>query len=455
MALGKEKALELAKNIFYGPRVAEAPRLESIHKALRPRRLDDAPYVEIPSDAPGVMRRLAAKSSTNFLPLVVDTFSQVQKVDGYYTPNSPNSASGWLHWQRNGLDARQTGIHRAALGYGAAYATVLPGDKGPVIRGLSPRRMTAVYADPADDDWAMYGLDVDNGMWRLVDDECIYYIGNENAPSGTFATAAPEFQWADLTFIEARPHGVGETPIVRFRDRMLLDGEEQFGIVEPLLTLQARIDETTFGMMVAQYYEAFKQRYVVGWIPKSEEEYLKASAARVWYFADETVKPGEFNETDLTRYIESKASAIRDLAAIGQVPAQNLGIDGVSNISAETLAGLEAGKDRKNDEIETSFGESWEQALRLAEHIAGNVAGAEDFASQVKWKDQTARSFAQTVDGLGKLGTMLHIPDEILWEKIPGWTQQDVEKAKRLRDASPSETALLVAALDRQQQPAV
>jgi hypothetical protein len=48
---------------------------------------------------------------------------------------------------------------------------------------------------------------------------------------------------------------------------MLLDGEEVFGIVEPLIDIQKRIDETTFGMLVAQYYQAFKQRYIIGWLP--------------------------------------------------------------------------------------------------------------------------------------------------------------------------------------------
>jgi hypothetical protein len=46
-------------------------------------------------------------------------------------------------------------------------------------------------------------------------------------------------------------------------------------------------------------------------------------------------------------YIESKQSAVRDMAAIGQMPAQNLGVDALSNISEATLAGLETGKKRK------------------------------------------------------------------------------------------------------------
>ncbi len=48
-------------------------------------------------------------------------------------------------------------MHRATLKYGWSYTTVLPGDTAPVIRGVSPRNMTAVYADDADP-WPVYAL---------------------------------------------------------------------------------------------------------------------------------------------------------------------------------------------------------------------------------------------------------------------------------------------------------
>jgi hypothetical protein len=31
---------------------------------------------------------------------------------------------------------------------------------------------------------------------------------------------------------------MGVCPVVRFRDRMLLEGDEQFGIIEPLIDIQ-------------------------------------------------------------------------------------------------------------------------------------------------------------------------------------------------------------------------
>ncbi|WP_230677639.1 phage portal protein, partial [Streptococcus pneumoniae] len=70
--------------------------------------------------------------------------------------SSDGSAAGpWKWWQRNQMDARQTGLHRSALHYGVAYETVLPAlkpgqeDSGAEVfcKPASPRQMTAVYGE--------------------------------------------------------------------------------------------------------------------------------------------------------------------------------------------------------------------------------------------------------------------------------------------------------------------
>jgi hypothetical protein len=306
--------------------------------------------------------------------------------------------------------------------------------------------MTALYGErlewdprvdaPVDDDWPMMALEMNGSMIRFYDEERVHFIGVKSLPQSALG-------WRDFTFrqvsnfdyIESRAHGVGVCPIVRFEDRNLLDGEQELrGVVEPLLSVQKRIDETTFEMMVAQYYSAFVQRYVMGWIPQSQAEALKQAVSDVWYFKDHEVKVGQFEPGDLKGYLESGASAKRDLASLGQIPAQNLGIDGISNISEATLAGLEASKDRKESEIKTSLGESYEQMLRTCAFITGNTDEARDFASEVKWQDMTARTFAQVVDGLGKIAQMLGVPSEALWEDIPGWTRSKVDRAMELSD---------------------
>jgi hypothetical protein len=448
-------ALESVRAISAGPRAAESDRLARIAAALAapdPGRF--VASVEIPRDAPPVMLALASKAATNYLPLLVDTFGQIMKVDGYFSAGAPDIADPWRWWQRNRMDAAQTGIHRAALAYGASYATVLPGvfglaEEGPAITAHSPRKMTAVYKDASRDEWPLLAMRVDRLHVTLYDEEHLYVFGIERPQKKAFLPKALAIPWSDsmteagrLTYIETQTHDIGVCPVVRYRDRMLLDGEEQMGIVEPLMTIQERIHETTFGMLVAQYFAAFKQRYILGWIPKDQQEKLKMNAANVWTFNSPDVKIGELNETDLTRYIAAKNAAIRDFAAIGQIPAPALGVDGVSNISAEALAGLQDSRDRKTDEITTSLGESHEQLLRLCAHVAGDPVAASDWSSEVRWKDATARSFAQTVDGLVKLGAGLGVPAELLWEQIPGWTQQTVTRAVEITRSGDSIAAL-------------
>ena len=452
--MNREQAISAVQEMLRGPRVFESERLDALAAAVRPwtdayalsqleikgvrgGSADNSPWAAIAG--------LARKSQTNFLPLVLDIFSQSLKVDNYLSGDSTPSV--WEWWQRNKMDARQTGIHRTALHYGVSYATVLPAmnprvtEPAAYIRGVSPRMMTALYGErlewdprvdaPVDDDWPIMALEMNGSMIRFYDEERVHFIGAKNVPQSALGWRQYSY-WtaANFDYIESRAHGVGVCPIVRFEDRNLLDGEQELrGVVEPLLTVQKRIDETTFEMMVAQYYSAFVQRYVMGWMPENQAQALKQAVSDTWFFKDKEVKVGQFDAADLKGYLESGASAKRDLASLGQVPAQNLGIDGISNISEATLAGLEASKDRKESEIKTSLGESHEQVLRTAAYITGNTEEAADFASEVKWQDMTARTFAQVVDGLGKLKEMLNIPEEVLWEDVPGWTRSKVDRA--------------------------
>ncbi|MEZ5152114.1 phage portal protein [Rhodococcus zopfii] len=434
----------------------EAQRLEKIADAMRPWTTQSAiKHVEVKGQHldSHPLAGLARKSQTNVLPLVLDTFSQGMKVDNYFSGQGHTTAAPWEWWQRNRMDAAQTGIIRAALRDGVSYATVLPAmtpgpsaatASGAFIRGRSARQMTALYGEPlewdprtggpVDPDWPIMALEIQGPMIRLYDEEKVHFIGTKTQPKTSLGWKDPTYtQINNFEYIEGRSHGVGVCPVVRFQDRMLLDDEDEtWGIIEPLINPQDRLNETTWELMVAQYFTAFIQRYVSGWMPKSEQEALRQAASDIWFFDDKDVKVGSFPAGDLKGYLESRRAAIQDLSALGQVPPQNLGLDGISNISETALAALETGKERKSSEIETSLGESFEQMLRTCAHIVGDTTSAQDFASEVKWRDATARSFAQTVDGLGKLSTMLNVPDEVLWEAIPGWTREMVERARRI-----------------------
>ncbi|MFF0546940.1 phage portal protein [Nocardia thailandica] len=456
--MNRQQAVDAAREMLQA-RAFEAPRLDGIDAAMKPwgedRALATLGLSGVNQAVKPAITRLARKSQTNFLPLILDIFGQALKVTNYMTGgDEPRTAAPWQWWQRNKLDARQTGIHRTALQYGVSYATVLPSltsgdDVSPAayVRGVSPRQMTALYGErlewdprkggPVDDDWPIMALEMKGPMIRLYDETAVHFIGVKNVPQSALGwTQHTYITSGNFEYIEGRGHGVGVCPVVRYQDRMLLDGEEYFGIIEPLLSIQERIDETIFAGLVNQYYAAFRQRWITGWVPQSEEQALRQAVTDTWTFKDSTVKVGQFEPSDGKAYQEAQAGAIRDLSAIAQTPPQSMGVAGISNLSEAALAGLEAGRERKASEMEASLGESHEQMLRTCAHITGDTDAAADFGSEVKWAAASARTFAQTIDGLGKLATMLGVPDEVLWEDIPDWTASKVKRAISARLAA-------------------
>ena len=421
--------LEIAKHMIEWRR-AEHDRLDKIHKYLRGKQ----PHPFAPRGAPEDVRKLARMSRVNICKIVISALAQTLYVEGYRQENEGSDAPVWAVWQANSCDAKQSGIYRAAMAYGASYATVLPGVNGPEIRGYSPRWMTAVYADD-DDRWPLYALRAipnRNGwLYRLFDAEAVHYLESNG-------------QGGDLKIIESEAHGIGETPVVRFLNEIDLD-EDNDGEIEPLMDLQDQIDHTTFGLKVAEHYGAFKQRAVMGWVAANEEELLKASAQRVWAFEDPDVKAFEFSETNLDGYLGSRESSITYAAVLSQVPAHYL-LGKMINLSAEALVAAEASLIRKSKERQHSFGESQEQVLSLAAQVAG-IETSE--GAQVRWSDPEQRTFGAMVDALLKL-RQLGVPVEMLFEKVPWFTQRDVERAIDLVHAG-SPTDQLIALLQRQE----
>jgi hypothetical protein len=400
----------------------------------------------VPPDAPREMKVLARIARVNVCKIVVDSLAQSLFVDGIRLDAKDDGTSSkiWQAWQANKLDARQTPIHRAAHAYGTAYTIVLPGDPYPVIRGVSPRKLTAVYTDD-DSDWPAYALercDPRGTSWKLYDDTFVYTIAR---PSTVKSNSNA------LQFIRSEVHDAGVVPIVRYLDEADLDDDDDIeldqtifwpgmrvpmrGQIAPLMSLQDQIDTTTFDLLVAQHWGAFRQRYVIGWTAPSEAALIKASMARMMTFKDPPVeaggeegeggiKVGEFGQTDLGGYIDSREASLKHAATLSQTPVHEL-VGELVNLSADALAAAEQGRDRKIEERKNGLGESHEQTLWLTGKYQ-NVDVPLD--AEVIWRDTSARSFAATVDGLGKLVTMLGIPPEMLWERVPGVTQQDVER---------------------------
>lgn len=404
----------------------------------------DDPYM--PKGAKAEYRHLAKRAITNWTPLLSDTYAKNLFVDGYRPAKAADNAAAWAYWQENGLDARQAIVHRGALEYGTSYALVLPGTvqsrRIPYFRPLSPLRSAAWYRDE-DDEFPELGLrrkgsTIDGTrLIEVLDNKSVY----------TYAKPKDSDKWI-LGGVD--DHGLGVTPLVRFRER--LDGEST-GIIRPVITLQDRVNEIVFATLIALQYASFRQRWATGLvIPEDDDgnpvEPFEAAVNRLWVAEDETARFGDFAQTELSGHLLAYESSVRTLAAVAQI-SPNILTGDLVNLSADALAQMEASTQRKTGEYETLFGESWESGFRLASLAAGDSAGAMDTAAQVRWRDTEARSLASTVDALGKIAQMLQVPVEALWEKIPGVTEQDVAYWKSIKD----ETDLLggiVAEMQRQ-----
>ena len=428
----------------------ERSKLDLIRRYWKGRQ--NLPAV-VPSSAPREVRKMAEVSRVNVCDIVVDSLTQSLFVEGFRPgrelPETPDDNVGtWDAWQANRFDRGQVGVHRAGVAYGTSYTTVLPGDRFPVIRGHSPRQMTAMYG--WDRDWPILALERWGDGFRLYDSEAVYTVVRDRNTSGRFE------------FVSADEHGMGVCPVVRYLDAEDLDADDEpeadgftlsahsqivLGQVAPLVKLQDQIDMTTFGLMVAQHYSAFRQRYAIGWVAESESQLMKAAASQLWTFDEhpDEMKLGEFEQTNLDGYIRSRETTLKYAATISQTPVHEL-IGELVNLSAEALAAAEAGRDRKVEERKTGFGESHEQTMQLAGSLMG-VEVPDD--AQVVWRDTSARSFAAVVDGLGKLTQMLGIPPQELWERVPGATQQDISRWKAAAERGDS-MAWLADLMERQ-----
>lgn len=428
-------------------RSGQSERLDLIHDYLR----DDPDKRRIgglPTSAPPDVVRLARLSRVNLLKYIVNARVQNMYIDGFRTPTSPDDLKVWESWQRNKMDARQIGINRSALSYGASYATALPGTSDiPRYTGYSPRQLTVAFdADvTGSDEWPVYALQhVSAGVFRLIDDTSVYRVttGKDAADGG-------------VSIIGHDDHGMtweGEPvcPVVRFQDTNDLD-DPNVGIVEPFLPLQDQVNITTFGLQVAQHYGAFRQRYVIGWLAESETEALKASAARLMNFEDAPgeIQVGEFSQTELRGYIESREATIRHLATVSQTPVHEL-LGQFVNLSAEALEAARASHAAGVDENRIVAGESYEQLLNLGAEFMGAEV---DPSASVIWRDTRVRSLKDAAEALGALVEKLGVPPRELWHLIPGIPQHEVERwtvAASQADSMEQLTQLL----DRQAAPA-
>ncbi|ATI18629.1 portal protein [Streptomyces phage Amethyst] len=429
----------------------------------------DDPYM--PPQADDEYKLLAKRAVSNWTPLLIGTPAQALYVDGYRPGNtgaglpqaSSSTSTQWAHWQRSRMDARQAAVYRGALGYGHSFVLTEKTKKGVISKGLSAKRTAALFEDPANDETPYAALTVTAkpkgetpGKARLFDGKREYAV--------LFGSYTDE---TSVKVSAGKLHGASECPVTRFAASVDLEGRT-IGVVEPMIPLQNRINQTIFDLLVAQTYTSSEVRYATGMAPPMQMELIDENgnvvsdpalavdsrpkldaagnpipapinhnAKRFLFAEDPDVKFGSLPAGPISPLIESVDMSIRHLAAISQTPPHHL-LGQIANLSAEALLAAETALSRKITEFQSIFGESWERVFRLAAEMEGETSAQDDFAGEVQWRDMESRSLAQAADALGKLADQLGIPKRGLWKRVPGVTQTEYEDWEQLAEEDDS-----------------
>jgi hypothetical protein len=438
------EAANLVKNELWKGWTQERDRLDRIDHWYRWTHEE----IHLPRSATMELKRLTQLSKVPWLGLVVTAAAQAMYVDGYRSKldqaeQISESSPPWSVWQANGMDRRQVAIHRAALAYGYTFMTVLPGvdpmtgEAMAVMRGASPRKMFAIWDDPAEDDWPQYALKIvdkqnDEILARLYDSTGVYSlrIGSDGDT---------------VVLDEPKIHDAGVCPVVRFANMLDLDGRTP-GEVEPYIAIAARINKTSFDRMLVQHFNSWKVRYVTGMAePDTEEDAIRKKLELrindILVAEDPDTKFGTLDGTELGGFINAHQADVESLAAASQTPTHEL-TGQMANLSAEALAAARASLNQKVTERQKSFGASHAQALRLACAYNGDDDYARDVTGRVTWQDMEIRSMSQAADALGKMVQMLGVPPTATWGRIPGVERSDVQEWVKLAEAGDPITKL-------------
>ncbi|MET9425658.1 phage portal protein [Streptomyces sp. NPDC006540] len=259
-------------------------------------------------------------------------------------------------------------------------------------------------------------------------------------------------QWEDRT-ANLRPkesahfaNPMGEVPLVELPNRSRLRGKLRSEI-QTVAPLQDAVNTLWAHLLTASDAIALPARVVLGMdrptreITDDEGEVVGEEDLpiepfrrnRMLWLEGQHASIAEFSAADLGNYTKVIEVAVQHIAAQTRTPPHYL-LGTMINVSADALVAGESGLVAKVMERQRFIGAALREVMRLEAVAAGETSRAEALRlGGVVWRDAQFRSDAQYADALTKLKA-INVPDEALWERIPGVTPDEIERWKSMRD---------------------
>jgi len=399
-------------------------------------------------------RRMLEESRSNFCRLVVDAVEERMQIEGIRlsTKSSRTDRKAWDIWQANQMDSDSNVAMIESLTMGVSYLSVWAGEKYPVIAVEDPRQTIVAYVPGTNyreraaalkvwtDDWTgriRANVYLPKGIYKFeqqsgggggpVVGPPTRWPGEASAPPPARGSGGvPEARWVELES-EFAPNGVGVVPIVplRNRPRLLCEGESELSDVT---SVQNEINGLLFLRQLAAYFSSHRQRWASG-IQMIKEDgtpnvTINTAVDQLWWNANPDGKFGDFEQTDLSGYIQSIEQMVGHIAITTRTPRHYLLPEG-QEPSGDSVKAAESGLVKKIQRKMRPFGEGFEEALRLARLFSG--AGSTPPNSEIVWADPQIRTEAEITDAAIKKLQAGLIDRRQALEDV-GYTQTQIER---------------------------
>ncbi|MGW3229425.1 phage portal protein [Kitasatospora sp. NPDC001095] len=258
-------------------------------------------------------------------------------------------------------------------------------------------------------------------------------------------------EWAERTIGLRRsetahfPNPLGLVPLVEIPNRTRLT-ESPVSEICDVIPLQNAINSQWAKLFLATDDRALPTRAVIG-MDRPVREILDETGEvvgeedlpigrfrsdRLLWLEKDTARIAEFTAVDPGPFLEVIRELVEHIAAQTRTPPRYLGR--LVNVAADTLEADDSSLVAKVRERHKYVGSALREVMRLEALAAGEPARAESLRlGEVVWRDPQFRSDAQYADALVKLKS-LNLPDEAVWERIPGVTPDEIERWKRMRE---------------------
>lgn len=369
-------------------------------------------------------RRLLDQCRANFMRLVVDVVEERLRVEGIRLSASSDQQAdrgSWNIWQANQMDSESQTAFVEALVKGVSYLSVWADQDGDGYADIAvedPTQTIVAYEPGSNFRRRAAALKVWRDEWTGMDRANVYlpdgiFKFERRSESGLplahqISSTSPLLSrnglggWVELEdeFV-ANPLGIVPIVPLRNRPRLLLEGESEIADVYPI---QDQINGFLFLLALAGYFGAHRQRWVVGLKifegPDGKPvEPFDVAVDRLFQSEDPNTKFGEFEQTDLSGYIQAIEQKILHIAVTTRTPRHYL-IEQGQSPSGDAIKSAESGLVKKVERKMRPFGEGLEEALRLARLFQGEEDAPVD--SEIVWADPEIRTEAERTDAAVK-----------------------------------------------------